>query len=195
MRSTQVEPGAADATLVERARAGDRRAFDELARRYSRRLFGLVLRWTRDPDQAQDLTQEALVRAWRGLARFEGGQEFRSWLFRIALNLATDQARARRRHRSVPLSEMTEGELGEAPGERTEERLDREQLAGRLEAGLARLSPEHRAVLLLRAREEMSYDEIAATLGVPRGTVMSRLARARLQLRAWLEQERAEPTP
>ena len=178
-----------DADLVARARQGDRRAFDELVRRYSRRVFGLVLRWVKDADDAEEIAQEAFIRAWRALPKFEGGAEFRAWLFRIAVNTATDELRARKRRRSVPLDDVSESELGAAPAEDPAETLQGERLGERLERAMARLSDEHRLILLLRAREEMSYEEIAHTLAVPKGTVMSRLARARTQLKALLDQE------
>ncbi|HVP38156.1 MAG TPA: sigma-70 family RNA polymerase sigma factor [Candidatus Saccharimonadales bacterium] len=169
-------------------RAGDRRAFEILVRRYSGRVFGLALRHVRSRDEAEEITQESLVRAWQGLRAFRGGEEFRAWLFRIAVNLARDRLRARRRHPPVPLEEVGEAELGAAPGAGPEEELESRQLTERLERALARLGEEHREILLLRALEEMSYQEMSAVLRVPAGTVMSRLARARMRLRELLEE-------
>ena len=182
-------PEPSDAELVSRARGGDRRAFDVLVRRYAPRVFGLVLKWIRDRDQAEEIAQDAFVRAWKGLDRFQGGEEFRSWVFRIAVNAAADELRARKRHRPVPLEEVSEADLGSASGPDPGEAIDAQRLGRRLENALSRLGPEFRAVLLLRAREEMSYEEIASTLQIPAGTVMSRLARARQQLRSLLEEE------
>jgi RNA polymerase sigma factor (sigma-70 family) len=177
-----------DAHLVALARGGDRRAFEVLVRRYSPRVFGLALRHVRSRDYAEDITQESLVRAWQGLRSFRGGEEFRGWLFRIAVNLARDHLRARRRHPPVPLEEASELELGASPAAAPDEELERRQLSERLEGALARLGEEHREILLLRAMEEMSYDEMSAVLRIPRGTVMSRLARARARLRGLLEE-------
>ena len=188
IRPSREEP--ADAELARRARAGERAAFDALVRRYSGRVFGLVLRWMRDPEDAREIAQEAFVRAWRGLPRFEGGEEFRGWLFRIAVNAANDELRARKRHGGVNLDDVPESQLGSAQPEDPLDEMEGERLAGRLERALARLNDEHRAVLLLRAREEMSYEEIAHALDIPRGTVMSRLARARARLRELLAEER-----
>jgi RNA polymerase sigma-70 factor, ECF subfamily len=182
-------PEPSDADLVSRARAGDRRAFDVLVRRYAPRVFGLVLKWVHDRDQAEEIAQDAFVRAWKGLDRFEGGEEFRAWVFRIAVNAAADELRARKRHRPVPLEDVSEAELGSVTDPDPAEAIDAQRLGRRLENALDRLSPEYRAVLLLRAREELSYEEIASTLRIPAGTVMSRLARARRQLRSLLEEE------
>ncbi len=171
------------------ARLGDRLAFEGLVARYSRRVYGLAYRWMRGADDAEDIAQIAFVKAWQSLATFQGGEEFRAWIFRIAVNAATDELRARKRRRPVPIEDVNELELGATSGEEPGDRVHGERLAERLDAAMARLGEEHRVVLLLRAREEMSYDEIAAALGIPRGTVMSRLSRARAQLRALLQEE------
>jgi RNA polymerase sigma-70 factor (ECF subfamily) len=178
-----------DAALVDRARGGDRRAYDALVHRYAPRVFGLVLRWMHDRDDAEEVAQTAFVRAWQALPKFHGGEEFRAWLFRIAVNAANDELRARKRHRPVRMEDVDEAELDAAAGTAPDpaEAARAARLGERLDTALARLSEEHRAVLLLRAREEMSYAEIAATLKIPAGTVMSRLARARKELRALLE--------
>jgi RNA polymerase sigma factor (sigma-70 family) len=180
--------GPPDAELVRRARGGDRPAFETLLRRYSPRVFGLALRHVRDRDEAGDIVQETFVKAWQGLEHFRGGEEFRGWLFRICVNQARDRLRARRRHPQTPLEDAAELELVASPGAGPDEELEERQLTERLDRALALLGAEHREILLLRAVEEMSYDEMASVLRVPRGTVMSRLARARARLRTLLEE-------
>ncbi|MBI5837068.1 MAG: sigma-70 family RNA polymerase sigma factor [Candidatus Eisenbacteria bacterium] len=181
-------PPADDAALVARARQGDRAAFDGLVRRHAPRIFGLALRLVRDRDEAEDVVQEACVKAWLGLSAFHGGVEFRAWLLRIALNAARDHLRARRRRPDVPLDLAPEPELRETARALPDEELERRMFSERVARAVDRLGPEHREILLLRAVEELSYDEMAAALEIPRGTVMSRLARARERLRALLDE-------
>ena len=179
-----------DSELVAKARSGDRPAFEALVARYSRRVFGLAFKWMKNREDAEEITQIAFVRAWQGLPNFLGGEEFRGWLFRIAVHAATDELRSRKRRKSVPLDDVSELELGSTSPDETDLGLDARDLAERLDTALGLLREEYRLVLLLRAREEMSYDEIAATLGIPIGTVMSRLARARGQLRNLLQEKK-----
>jgi RNA polymerase sigma-70 factor, ECF subfamily len=181
-------PESPDATLVALARGGDRRAFEELLRRYSPRVFALALRHMRDRDDAGDVVQETFVRAWQGLGAFRGGEEFRGWLFRICVNQARDRLRSRKRHPSTPLEDVGEAELGTDPGHGPDQELESRLMTERLDRALEKLDEPHREILLLRAMEEMSYDEIASVLRIPRGTVMSRLARARTRLRTLMEE-------
>ena len=179
-----------DSDLVAKARAGNRPAFEALVSRYSRRVFGLAYKWMRSREDAEEITQIAFVKAWQGLPNFQGGEEFRGWLFRIAVHSAADELRSRKRRRSVPLEDVSELELGSTAPEEADLAMDAEELAERLDQALGQLREEYRLVLLLRAREEMSYDEMAKTLGVPIGTVMSRLARARGQLRSLMQEKK-----
>ncbi len=176
-----------DSELVLRARQGDRAAFDQLARRHAPRLYAYTRQVLRDPDEAMDVTQEAMIRAWRGLEGFRGGEEFRSWLFQIATNLARDRFRARARRPGMPAEDADALGLLPDPQPGPDVLAERAEFRARLDAGMARLSPEHREILALRAVEDMSYEEIAAALGVAIGTVMSRLARARSRLRELME--------
>jgi RNA polymerase sigma-70 factor (ECF subfamily) len=165
--------------LLARARRGDRSAFDELVRRYQRRVYGVARRIVRSHDVADDVAQEAFVRAWRALDRFELGRPFGPWICRIAANLALNHVRSpQAREEGLP-----EGH-GEAPARAAgplEQALDAE-CARVLEQALAALPPAQRAVFVLRAHEELSYEEIAQALQVSPGTVMSRLFRARERL-------------
>jgi RNA polymerase sigma-70 factor, ECF subfamily len=165
--------------LVARARRGDAAAFEELVRRHQRRVYAVALRIVRAHDVADDVSQEAFVRAWRSLDGFETGRPFAPWVCRIAANLAINHVRSPRAreeglpegHAETPAADP--GPLGSV--------LDAE--AGRvLDAAVAALPAEQRAVFVLRAVEEMSYDAIAEALSLSPGTVMSRLFRAREKL-------------
>jgi RNA polymerase sigma-70 factor (ECF subfamily) len=141
---------------------------------------------TRNPSDADDLAQETFVRAWQAIGRFRVGEPLYPWLARIAVNLAYSLFRRRRRRPETPIEPLIEAGhewAGEDdPARDAAEAESRE----RLEASFAELKPEHRAVLVLRVVEGMSYDEIAGALGVPVGTVMSRLSRARAELKSRL---------
>jgi RNA polymerase sigma-70 factor (ECF subfamily) len=171
--------GPDEAFLIARARRGDASAFEDIVRLYQRRVYGVALRIVRAHDVADDVTQEAFLRAWRSLDRFELGRPFGPWVCRIAANLAVNHVRSpRAREEALPdahaeTSSREPGPLGallDAEGNRV------------LQAALAELPKEQRAVLVLRAVEELSYAEIAEALGISAGTVMSRLFRARERL-------------
>jgi RNA polymerase sigma-70 factor, ECF subfamily len=171
--------GPDEAFLLARARRGDASAFEEIVRLYQRRVYGVALRIVRAHDVADDVTQEAFLRAWRSLERFELGRPFGPWVCRIAANLAVNHVRSpRAREEGLPEAHAETrsrepgplGALLDAEGARV------------LEAALAELPQEQRAVLVLRAVEELSYAEIAESLGISAGTVMSRLYRARERL-------------
>jgi len=165
--------------LLARARQGDLSAFEEVVRRHQRRVYGVALRIVRAHDVADDVAQEAFVRAWRSLDRFDLGRPFGPWVCRIAANLAVNHVRSpRAREEGLPdgHAETPSGDPGplgtilDAEAQRV------------LDEAVARLGPEQRAVFVLRAVEEMSYEEIAEALGISQGTVMSRLFRARERL-------------
>jgi RNA polymerase sigma-70 factor, ECF subfamily len=176
---------AEDLKLLRRAGAGDGKAFHQLVDRHAGRLFGLAYSLLGNSADAEDVVQETMVGAFRGLNGFEGRSSVATWLTRI---LVLQAAKWRRDHRrpaeqTVPLGEQMVGErLGSESGAAAvERRLD-------LQAALNQLSPEHRQVLVLREFEGHSYEEIAQLLGVPRGTVESRLHRARGELKLKLRE-------
>lgn len=172
-------PERSDDELAASARAGDRTAYSILVRRHQAALHRHLLRMVGSHDDALDLTQDAFVRAWQALPQWEPGAQFRTWLFRIASNAALDLLRRRRTVEFTPLDETVEtADTGAGPERRAQGR----QELRRLEAALARLTHEHREVLLLREIEEMSYEEIGRVLALTEGTVKSRLARARAAL-------------
>jgi RNA polymerase sigma-70 factor (ECF subfamily) len=165
--------------LLARARQGDLPAFEEIVRRYQ-----LALRIVRSHAVADDVAQDAFLRAWRSLDRFELGRPFGPWVCRIAANLAVNHVRSPVT-REDPLPEG-HGETKAAGGNPLDAVLDGEAQRLLYEA-LEGLPPEQRAVFVLRAVEEMSYREIADALGLSPGTVMSRLFRAREKLARTLE--------
>jgi len=171
--------GPEDSFLIARARGGDLRAFEEIVRLYQRRVYGVALRIVRAHDVADDVAQEAFVRAWRSLDRFELGRPFGPWVCRIAANLAVNHVRSPRA-REEGLPEGHAETPGKDPGPLSVV-LDAEARRV-LDDAVAGLPAEQRAVFVLRAVEEMSYEEIAGALGISPGTVMSRLFRARERL-------------
>lgn len=186
-----------DIALVQRAQQGDTRAFELLFIRHRARAYAVAIGIVKNPEDAMDVIQEAFIKVHRYLPRFEGSSSFYTWLYRIVVNLGIDHLRRRRRAASVSFDDhvqkhpqsMAESaqnaagpSLPEAPSARTEQ----VELRAKLEAALAELPPHHRAVIVLREIEGMSYEEIAHTLDVPRGTVMSRLFHARRKLQTTL---------
>jgi RNA polymerase sigma-70 factor (ECF subfamily) len=172
--------------LIERARAGDTRAFEDLARREERALYRHALRIVGTTSDAEDIVQDALFSAWRSIASFQG-LSFRAWLFRIATNRALDQLRSRKRRPELPLDPPDDDEITwaepVAPGpDLTQLAGDREALAA-VENALEALPAEQRTALLLRDVEGFAYEEIAVITSVEIGTVKSRIHRGRLAVR------------
>jgi RNA polymerase sigma-70 factor (ECF subfamily) len=169
--------------LVEKARGGNLFAFEEIVRRHERRVYAVAYRILRRHDAADDVAQEAFVRAWRKLAEFDLERPFAPWICRIAANLAVNEVRSpRAREEGLPEGHA---ETPAAVASPLEGVLDAEARRV-LDAALAALPKEQRAVFTLRVYEEQSYREIAEGLGISPGTVMSRLARAREKLRVAL---------
>jgi RNA polymerase sigma-70 factor, ECF subfamily len=166
---------------LARARRGDADAFVLLLREFDERHRRLAYRLLGDRDRMDDVLQEAYARAFRGLPRFAGRSALATWLYRIVYNACLDELRRSTAHKEVALDEWRAGDVERT--ERVEERLD-------LEAALAGLPVELRAAVLLVDADGLSYDEAAQVLGVPSGTVASRLSRARGALRAALEPEK-----
>ena len=165
-----------DGELLSRAKTGDRGAFGQLVLRHQRRVFALGLRWFRNADDADDLVQETFVRAWRALDRFDETKPFAPWLITIAVNRAKTMA-----GRTRPTEELHESILWEGPS--PAEDAERARLESDVHKAMKTLPQEQRIVLHLRAVESMSYREISEALGIPIGTVMSRLARARDEMK------------
>lgn len=174
-----------DKHIVSRARRGDADAFEELVRRYEKRIYAVALRSSGSPEDAADITQEVFLQAWRSIESFRGDSGFSTWLYRIAANRCIDHARHRgAQPQTQPLLYEEEGERPiPDPAPTPEERLENSELGRELAAALDEVSEEHRSVVLLRDVSGLSYTEIAETLEISEGTVKSRLSRARLALR------------
>jgi RNA polymerase sigma-70 factor, ECF subfamily len=181
---------ASETGLVERCRRGDAEAFARLVALHEGLVFNLAARLLGDAEEARDLSQEVFLQVFRTLDRFEGRSALRTWIYRIVVNQCRNRQRwwrRRRRDRSLPLQELTEAQearLSTARGEEgPQQELERRERARGVQAALSALSFDHRAILMLREVEGLSGEEIAAALGLPAGTVKSRLARAREALR------------
>jgi RNA polymerase sigma-70 factor, ECF subfamily len=187
----QERPEERDGELVRRTLAGDRSAFGTLIGRYQRGLYALIRGIVRDPADADDLVQEAFFRAYRYLDRFDTDRNFRPWVFKIGANLSFRHLRKHRRGSWIsidaedPQTGLTLGDRLRSPG--AEEAVPRSAEYRQLSEAMDRLPPIYRSILVLRAVHELHYEEIAETLGIPVGTVMSRLSRARRALRGLLE--------
>lgn len=178
--------------LIAAARAGNQDAFAQLVEANQGRIYNLTLRMTGNPEDAADVTQEAFLSAWRALPNFQGESSFATWMYRLASNATIDFLRREKRRRehtpSVSIDAESEGQKLEISDIRysPEASLERAELRAAIERGLSELSDAHRAVLILRELEGLSYQEIARTLDLEEGTVKSRIARARLELRKLL---------
>jgi RNA polymerase sigma-70 factor, ECF subfamily len=185
-----------DQRLIAECLQGDTVAFGVLVRRYQERLHNSVYRLLENTEDAQDVVQEAFLSAYQSLDGFKGDSLFFTWLYRIAVNTAISFKRKRR-----VMVHMETGPDGEQsidpldPSEHTQpgHALDQAELGRRVHEALHRLSPEHRAVLVMKDMEGQKYEAMAEVLQVPIGTIRSRLHRARLELRELLEKsERAD---
>jgi RNA polymerase sigma-70 factor (ECF subfamily) len=175
-----------DQILVARAAAGSREAFDEIVRRYRRRVYSLVRALTSRDNEAEDLVQDVFVRAFRAIAAFRGDSAFRSWLYRIALNVVhTHHEKRRTREAALAISLHMSSVDDVAGAQNLEEDVVRRQAIDR---ALAELPEDLRVLVVLRDVQGLKYDEIAKIVKTPRGTVESRLFRARQRLRPALEE-------
>jgi RNA polymerase sigma-70 factor (ECF subfamily) len=176
-----------DRALVERCRRGDVAAFEPLVERYRERVWRLALGYVRDREEAWDVAQEAFVRAWQALPTFRGQSAFYTWLFRIAVNVATDRVRQRaargRAFGTDPVPEEEWERVMTDPAAGPEDAAARAEDRARIGRALQALPEHHRAIIMLSDLEGLSYREIAEVLGIPMGTVMSRLHNARKRLR------------
>lgn len=188
-RSKPVAGGAAsDEEVVARARAGDAEAFRVLVERYRDRVYGLALRIVRSAPDAEEVAQDAFVRAWLALPRFRGEASFSTWIYRIAARCAFDRALTLKLRRGREAVIEAAGDVA-APGEGA----PRTALVRQLDALVATLPPAQRAVVTLYYLQDRSVEQVAATLAMPENTIKTHLSRARAALRAaWLAREGGE---
>ena len=180
-----------DQDLVKACQNGDTEAFDQLVGRYRTRVFGMIYNMVHSEQDAWDLAQDSFLKAWKSIGRFRGQSSFYTWIYRIVMNVTIDWLRKKQ-------VKGTGAEFDDAiqlreidPASRTvpkadalpHQRMMHGEIRQRIDEAIAQLSPEHRAVILMKETEDMQYHEIADTLGCSIGTVMSRLfyARKRLQ--------------
>jgi RNA polymerase sigma-70 factor, ECF subfamily len=193
--TTSVPTGFDESVLVAQAKAGDQNAFSELVNRYERKIYRLAKNITRNDEDAEDVLQDAFLKAYTHLDNFKGDSKFYTWIVRIAVNEALMRLRKRKTDRSVPLDEPVE--LGEETVAREiavwednpEQQYSQEEWRRILDEAVDSLKPDFRTVFVLRDIEELSTEETAETLGISVPAVKSRLLRARLALRERLTRQ------
>lgn len=192
-------PGAADQELLQRFRSGDRRAFDEIVLRYQHRVYTLCYRWLGEREAAEDVAQDVFLAVFRSLEGFRGDASLSTWIYKVAVNHCRNRRlyRFRRGHgRHDPLGppvdeETPERQLADESATADAGSLRREA-RDLVQAALEAVDEDHRQILILRDVEDLDYEEIADILDIPRGTVKSRLHRARVELAGQLAR-RARP--
>jgi RNA polymerase sigma-70 factor (ECF subfamily) len=187
--ATLAQPDVSELDLVKRCQAGDTEAFDELVARYRTRVFSMIYNMVHSEQDAWDLAQDSFVKAWKSIRRFRGRSSFYTWLYRIVMNVTIDWVRKKQVKPAAEFNDATQ--LKEIdPASKTVpkadalpyETMERSEIRERIDQAVAQLTPEHRAVILMKEIEEMQYHEIAEALGCSIGTVMSRLFYARKKL-------------
>jgi RNA polymerase sigma-70 factor (ECF subfamily) len=197
--SSKAHEVALDRVLVDRFKNGDQSAFDEMVTRYWDRIYSMVNQLLRNSQDAEEVTQDAFIRAHRGLVNFRGDSAFSTWLYQIATNLARNRYWywwRRKRDQSVsidaPISSensTTLADLIPAEVETPDDITVTQEFVTRIGQGMEKLSAKHREILTLRNIKNLSYEEIAVILGISVGTVKSRIARARESLRSKLGED------
>jgi RNA polymerase sigma-70 factor (ECF subfamily) len=180
-----------DDKLVSKAKKGDLYSFDLLVKRYQKRIYFLAYRMVKNHDAADDIAQETFINAYRGIKSFKTGYSFYSWLYRICVNLSINFLK--RQKYLIPESQFGETSSPlerEATGSDPSNHLALKELKNEIERAVDCLSPKYKAVLVLRIYEDLSYEEIARTLKISLGTVMSRLFRAREKMQEMLKEYR-----
>jgi len=181
----------AETSLIERCLGGEQGAWEELVKVHTKRVYGICYRFTSRDNEAQDLTQDVFLRVFKSLGSFRAGEgSFVVWLTRLTRNLLVDHYRRSKYDRVTDAIEDRLATLEErtAQGARTDGLLAGREAGELLQAGLQKLSPELREAVILRDLQELEYREIAQILGVPEGTVKSRLNRGRAELARVLKQ-------
>jgi len=195
---TEATPAQADVSeldLVKRCQAGNAEAFDELVVRYRTRVFGMIYNMVHSEQDAWDLAQDSFLKAWKSIKRFRGQSSFYTWIYRIVMNVTIDWLRKKQikaggaefddaiQLREVDPASKTMPKADALPSENLEQR----EIRAEIDKAIAQLSPEHRAVILMKEIDGMQYHEIAEALGCSIGTVMSRLFYARKKLQNLLK--------
>ena len=193
--TTLAQADVSELDLVKRCQAGETEAFDELVTRYRTRIFAMIYNMVHNEQDAWDLAQDSFVKAWNSIKRFRGRSSFYTWIYRIVMNVTIDWLRKKQvkgagvefddaiQLREVNPASKTLPKADPLPYER----MERTEVRARIDNAITQLSPEHRAVILMKETEGMQYHEIAEALGCSIGTVMSRLFYARKKLQNLLK--------
>jgi RNA polymerase sigma-70 factor (ECF subfamily) len=183
--------GPSDVELVARCQRGEAQAFETLLGRYRRKVYGLAMGMVGNRDDAMDVVQDAFVRVFRHIGRFQGDSSFYTWVYRITMNLCIDHVRKGSRMRAAPYEDRLSHEgvdQGDFPVLPVRHDVNpgkaarRHEIMDHVSAALEELPPHHRAVIVMREFEGLSYEEMAHVMQVPKGTIMSRLFHARQKL-------------
>lgn len=192
--ATPAQAELSDADLVRASQGGDTKAFDQLVSRYRTRVFGMIYNMVHSEQDAWDLAQDSFLKAWRSIGRFRGQSSFYTWIYRIVMNVTIDWLRKKQvkgsgaefndevQLREIDPASQTVPKADALP----HQRMVHGEIRERIDQAISQLSPEHRAVILMKEIEEMQYHEIAEALGCSIGTVMSRLFYARKKLQNML---------
>lgn len=179
--------------LIKRAQSGDNAAFDCLMDGYFKKLYNIAFRMAGNADDAADMTQEIMIKLFKNISSFSGNSKFSTWVYRVATNTCLDELKKLKRHKNLSIDKDIETDEGEFSYEVEDTSPVPEQLAEQKElktivaSAIGMLSPDHKAVLVLRDIQGFSYDEIARIVGCSEGTVKSRISRARAQLKIIIE--------
>lgn len=194
-----VSTDAEDLALVTAAKAGDKRAFKVLMQRYQRKVYAVAYGFLRNQEDALDVVQESFIKVHRYIGKFEGNSSFYTWLYRIVANLCIDHLRKAKRHRDVEFDDGLRhdgkddarsdllphfGQFGDPS-----DMLRRKEILAAVEASLEHLSDKHRAVIVMRELQGMSYEEMAQAMKCSKGTIMSRLFHARRNMQRLLTEQ------
>lgn len=188
--ATLAKADVSELDLVKRCQAGETEAFDELVVRYRTRIFGMIYNMVHNEQDAWDLAQDSFVKAWNSIKRFRGQSSFYTWMYRIVMNVTIDWLRKKQVKGAgaefddaIQLKEIEPAsKTVPKPDALPYERMERSEIRAQIDDAIAQLSPEHRAVILMKEIEDMQYHEIAEALDCSIGTVMSRLFYARKKL-------------
>jgi RNA polymerase sigma-70 factor (ECF subfamily) len=188
--TTAAQADVSEIELVKRCQQGDTAAYDELVVRYRTRIFGMIYNMVHNEQDAWDLAQDSFIKAWKSIGRFRGKSSFYTWIYRIVMNVTIDWLRKKQIKGggaefddAIQLKEVDPAaKTAPKPDVMPFERMQRSELREKIDNAIAQLSPEHRAVILMKETEGMQYHEIAEALGCSIGTVMSRLFYARKKL-------------
>ena len=193
--ATLAQVDVSELDLVKQCQAGNTEAFDQLVTRYRTRVFAMIYNMVHNEQDAWDLAQDSFVKAWKSIGRFRGRSSFYTWIYRIVMNVTIDWLRKKQvkgagtefndaiQLREIEPASRTVPKADPLP----HERMERSEIRARIDNAIAQISPEHRAVILMKEIEEMQYHEIAEALGCSIGTVMSRLFYARKKLQNLLK--------